>query len=392
LNVIVSEICGLPESQQKLHIAYVPGLISNKFGGIERYVLSVARQCRKRGHKFSIIWETKPESAQFVEQLEEQQADSYIIPVRGRKPRFFKEIHLWFKETRPDILHAHLETSAILSLLAARLRRIPWPVLTIHSGISPWVAKHKLTVKKRITTLIKMTLAKRVFAISKQVKNDYTRLNLKGRKMEVRYLGIELPPTDRDKASVRREFGLNDADIVIATTAFHDPVKGMDILLRALSLLSEQHPRLRLLQIGSEARRGQTDALKALAQELGVDNRIVWAGLRNDVGDVLLGADIYCQPSRSEGLGLAILEAMRASLPVVASDVGGISEIVIPGQTGILTPPEDPQSLADALSEMVEHPQEREKLARAGEKLSLENFNLDTQTAKLVEMYEGWMR
>ena len=77
---------------------------------------------------------------------------------------------------------------------------------------------------------------------------------------------------------------------------------------------------------------------------------------------------------------------------MVASNVGGIGEIVIPGQTGILVPTDDTQSLADGLRKLVARPQERDKLGRAGRKLSQENFNLETQTAKLVEMYERWMR
>jgi len=382
----------LSESQRKLHIAFVPGLLSGKFGGLERHVLSVARQCRTRGHRFSIVWEAQPASEQFVRLLEQQAAESLIIPARGRKLRFFRQTRRWLKANRPDILHAHLDTPAILSLLAARSARVPWPVLTIHSGISQWAAKHKVTLKNRITTSIKMTLAKRVFAASERIKEDYTRLKLKGRKMTVQYLGVELTPACSDKASVRRELGLSDDDVVTATTAFHDPVKGLDVLLRALALLAEQHPELRLVQIGGESGPGQTESLKTLAGELGVEDRIIWTGLRDDVADLLSGADIYCQPSRSEGLGLAILEAMGASLPVVASDVGGIGEIVIPGRTGILVPPEDPQSLADGLRELLEAPQKRAELGRAGRRLCRENFDLDTQSSKLVDFYENLMR
>jgi L-malate glycosyltransferase len=381
----------LSELQRKLHIAYVPGLLSQKFGGIERHVLSVARQCRKRGHRFSIIWEAEPTSEQFVRLLEQQAAESLIIPARGRKFRFFKQTRRWIRANRPDILHAHLDTPAILSLLAARSARVPWPVLTIHSGISQWASKHKITLKNRITTSIKMALAKRVFAASARIKSDYTRLKLKGRKMEVRYLGVQRPQTRQDRASVRREFGLTEDDLVIATTAFHDPVKGLDVLLEALALLIDQHPELRLLQIGGESGAGQTESLKTLAGKLGVDDRIVWTGLRDDVSDLLFGADIYCQPSRSEGLGLAILEAMGASLPVVASDVGGIGEIVIPGRTGILATPEDPQSLADGLKKLLEYPKDRDELGRAGQQLCRESFDLDTQSAALVDRYESWV-
>ena len=381
----------MSELQRKLHIAYVPGLLSQKFGGIERHVLSVARQCRKRGHRFSIIWEAEPTSEQFVRLLEQQAAESLIIPARGRKFRFFKQTRRWIRANRPDILHAHLDTPAILSLLAARSARVPWPVLTIHSGISQWASKHKITLKNRITTSIKMALAKRVFAASARIKSDYTRLKLKGRKMEVRYLGVQRPQTRQDRASVRREFGLTEDDLVIATTAFHDPVKGLDVLLEALALLIDQHPELRLLQIGGESGAGQTESLKTLAGKLGVDDRIVWTGLRDDVSDLLFGADIYCQPSRSEGLGLAILEAMGASLPVVASDVGGIGEIVIPGRTGILATPEDPQSLADGLKKLLEYPKDRDELGRAGQQLCRESFDLDTQSAALVDRYESWV-
>jgi glycosyltransferase involved in cell wall biosynthesis len=166
----------------------------------------------------------------------------------------------------------------------------------------------------------------------------------------------------------------------------------VDVLLRAVGLLAPQFPRLRLVQIGSEANAHSTELMKRLAREVMADDRVVWAGLRNDVADLVSATDIYCQPSRGEGLGLGVMEAMASGLPVVASRVGGLCESVVDGQTGLLVPPESPEALAAALAGLLRDGTKRRQMGEAGRLHVQQNFVLEENTRRLVDMYERMWR
>ncbi len=142
-----------------------------------------------------------------------------------------------------------------------------------------------------------------------------------------------------------------------------ESVKGHDVLLRAFSILAPFRPDLRLVIAGDGSRRRELDALAA---ELGVAERVVFCGPvgRDEVGRLLATCEFVVVPSRSEGRGLFVLEAMAMGKAVVASRVGGIPEIVHADQTGILVPPDDPDALARAVSSLLDHPERRDELGR----------------------------
>jgi len=235
---------------------------------------------------------------------------------------------------------------------------------------------------------LRVAMAKRVFCVSQFVKDSYIRCNLKGEKLEVRYVGVESVASSRTRQDVRAEFGLGDDDIVIATIGFHGALKGNDVLFEAIKRLAVKYPKLRLLQIGGERSAGQTEGLKDLSEELGIADHIVWTGRRSDVRDILIAGDVYCQPSRSEGLPSAVLEGMDAGLPVVASDVGGIPEVITDGLNGLLVPPDRPDLLAEKLDGLLSEESIGRAMVQAGKELVQTKFNLESQTAKLVDMYE----
>jgi glycosyltransferase involved in cell wall biosynthesis len=115
--------------------------------------------------------------------------------------------------------------------------------------------------------------------------------------------------------------------------------------------------------------------LEQMAKETGVDDRLIITGWREDARDHLTGLDLFVLPSRFEGFPLAILEAMLACLPVVATDVGSVAEAVIDGETGLLVPPEDPEALAASISELLADPERRRRMGAAGRRRVLEHFS-----------------
>ena len=156
--------------------------------------------------------------------------------------------------------------------------------------------------------------------------------------------------------------------------------KGVDVLLAALVEL----PGVTALLVGDGPERAP---LEALASRLGIDDRVVFAGWQDEPQAFLGTFDVFAFPSRIEAFPLAVLEAMLAELPVIASDVGSVEEVVVPGETGILVPPDDPTLLAAAIRRLLENDNERRELARRGRALVLERFSASAMAQGYEDLY-----
>jgi glycosyltransferase involved in cell wall biosynthesis len=374
-------------ASRPLHIVMVPGLRSTKFGAFEHFILDVVRQCEDRGHRVSLLWEAVPTSDAFNRDLATTKAENLVMPAGGRFGRFLWKVYRWFRKHRPDVVHTHFDPASLPALLAARLARIAVPMLTIHS--CPDLAGKGLGWRSRKVLRSRIGLARKVFCVSENVMNAYLPFGVDAGQMDVLYLGVSPESTATAmRQEMRAKLGLSDDQPVLVTTAFHHPAKGNDVLLRALAILVRRYPDVKLVQIGGESQPGQTSALKELGQLLGIDDHVLWMGLRNDVNSLLMAGDVYCQPSRSEGLPLAILEAAQAGLPIVASNVGGIPEVVVDGKNGILVEPDNPEVLARGLETILTQPHLHDAMAAASRELLASTFNLQAQTEELVNQYE----
>jgi len=164
------------------------------------------------------------------------------------------------------------------------------------------------------------------------------------------------------------------------------PVKDHATLLRAAAVLPEVH--VAIAGRGEEASR-----LRALARELGTAGRTHLLGVREDIENLLRAADLFAHPSRSEGLPLAILEAMAAGLPVVATRVGGVAEAVLDDETGYLVPPGDAEALRGALARVLQQSDRGAALGYAGRQRSIAEFSIETMAQRYQALYRcirGW--
>jgi glycosyltransferase involved in cell wall biosynthesis len=168
---------------------------------------------------------------------------------------------------------------------------------------------------------------------------------------------------------------------VIGCIARLDAIKGIDVLLRALPSL----PGVTTVIVGSGE---EQRSLLALAAELGVAERVIFIGWSDRPRDHLGAFDLFVLPSRFEALPMSIIEAMFAGLPVVATDVGGVREAVVPGVTGSLVEPENPEALAGAISVLLADPQRRRQLGQAGRERALRRFGADQMASQFAMLYE----
>ncbi len=193
------------------------------------------------------------------------------------------------------------------------------------------------------------------------------------------------PPSGRD---VRAELGIEPGAPLLGAVAALRPQKALDVAIRALAELAPEFPAARLAVAGGDggfpAERGR---LEAVAAELGVAERVMLLGERDDVPDLLEAFDLAVLSSDFEGSPLSVMEYMAAGLPVVATAVGGVPDVVEDGVTGVLVPPQDPAALAAAIAALLRDP-ERAAMGEAGAERRRRLFSVAATTREVESLYE----
>lgn len=193
------------------------------------------------------------------------------------------------------------------------------------------------------------------------------------------------------REELRRELGAGPGEVLVGTAGHFAPLKGQEDLVRAAARVLAAAPHARFALAGGAiypAWRDYREAVLALIGSLGLDGRVVCPGNRDDLRAFLAALDVFVLPSRSEGFGRSALEAMAAGLPVVATAVGGVPEVVADSETGILVPPRDPGALSAAVLRLVRDGDLRKKLGAAGrERARL--FTAERTVSGVVEVYRS---
>lgn len=197
------------------------------------------------------------------------------------------------------------------------------------------------------------------------------------------------PESDGEVREIRLRFGLQMRSRIVVCVANLVPIKAIEVLLQAWRPVCMAEPAAQLLLVGDGPLRGR---LEQLAGELRCGNTVHFLGSREDVADILRASDAFVLPSRYEGCSNATLEAMATGLPIVASDVGGMRELIEPGCTGWLVPPEAPGRLGRALLDVLLDPSARERIGCAAREAAIKSFGIDTWVARHAALYRRLAR
>jgi glycosyltransferase involved in cell wall biosynthesis len=274
-------------------------------------------------------------------------------PIRDLKTLW--RLFCLFRRTRPTIVHTHTSKAGALGRIAAWLTSVPVIVHTPHGHVfyghfSRAVSWLFLRIERALalvtTHFIALTTAERDDHVVRGVgrAEDWTVIP-SGIDL-ARFRSVE-PRSDQRPAL----FGCPVDSTLIGTVGWLTEVKGHRRLIQAFSRLAPSRPSLYLLIIGT----GELhDDLAALASRLGIGDRVRFLGHRDDIPECLAALDLFVFPSQNEGMGRALIEAMAAALPVVATRVGGIPGIIEQGRTGLLVSPGDSAALAGAMAELLD--------------------------------------
>lgn len=354
-------------NQHKLRIVHV--VSSMRVGGMEQLVVRFTESQRNMGHDARVV------ALQGGPLLNTARESGLPVQVLGGKRTLLRVIRgaAALARLRPDIIHAHNPTSlhyAVLGKLVSRAR----VVMTDHAqtkGI------------QRVASVREQRLTDAVVAVS----NDTAmKASVRGRAipLSVIHNGIDLTPVNTDRNAVRNRLGLPDGVVGIIVASMEKVKRHKDLLL-ALALLRDQELPVTMLIVGDGPERKH---LEEMTHDLKLgDEQIRFLGIRSDVTDLLGAADFFVLPSEMEGLPVSMLEAMKQSLPVIATPVGGVPELITHNLSGLLTPVSDPEALAQTISRVVRDPQLRALLGEAGYQRVNADFDFMKMMVRYIELY-----
>jgi len=341
---------------------------------------------------------TTAEQAQVREKVARaRQRGVDVIPIASleRRINLFKDLCAFFlilhyiRRENPIIVHTHTSKAGFLGRVAAWLSRVPIVIQTPHGHVffghfNPAGSKFFLLLER-----IAARITHRLVALTDRERMDYVRLGVApARKLVTIHSGVDIARFGIEQSdgwpARKGTNGFGDA-VVIGYVGWLLPVKGVMALVKAMKVICDSCPDAKLMLAGKG---GQEAELRIAAQRLGIGDNVVFCGWSDRIEELLPLFDMLVLPSLNEGMGRVLVEAMAAGLPIVASDAGGIPDLVQDGKNGILFPPGDAQALADGILSLIRRPDEARRMGNAGRQMS-RHFSVEAMVAKIEQLYDG---
>jgi glycosyltransferase involved in cell wall biosynthesis len=328
-----------------------------------------------------------------VEEAKAQGVKVVLLPSMVRSIRPFKDfkallslVWLIFKE-KPDIVHTHSSKAGILGRLAAKIAGVPYIIHTPHGHV---FYGHFGIIASKIFLWIERIFSKftdRMVALTNGEKRDYIKLSVcPPEKLFRIHSGIDLKQfmqPNGNSLEKKRSLGLDHNGIVIGFVGWLLPIKGPMYLLKAMQHIWPDHPTASLVMIG----KGELDVeLRAQALRMNANGKVKFLGWREDIHEIMPVFDLLVLPSLNEGMGRVLVEAMAAGKPVVASEVGGIPDLVKHGETGYLVRPADEKALAKGIKKILNDPEQAKLMGQRGKEYCRQ-FSLEAMIQKLDDLY-----
>jgi glycosyltransferase involved in cell wall biosynthesis len=354
--------------------------------GIERSLIALLPALNRAGQSAGLLClgVREGEAGAVGRMLETLGVRVWYVPMqRGLRARDLLTIAKLLREVRPKLIHVHGYKAAAAVRLASFATGIP-VVATVHSEQA---SVPELRTLIRIETLVFRTM-RRLIAVSEGVARDLVVRGIRAQRTIVIHNGIEDPRIVLpESVDGHRAHSAGDPRVVVVGRLVEP--KNVHVAIEALALLSVRGQRLTLEVIGEGPER---ERLEALAAARGVGGQVEFTGFVEDVPRRLQSARCFLMPSRSEGIPIAILEAMGVGLPIIASRVGGIPEILEDGRDAVLVRPDDAEALAEAIDRVCNDPQLADRMSEAARTRFRRDFEVESTRARHTEFYDAVLR
>lgn len=354
-------------------------MVTNGFiyGGAQRYVTLLANALAEEGNKVLVISSGGPSVKRLHKRAIHKVVDSIPKTSKSGIMETAKVIEDICLKEKIDLTHC----SSLTGLEATSLTqsRIAVPIIfTAHSVTmfgSPIVGSE---IDKKVN---------KVIAVSNFITNHLRKTGLPSRKINLVYHGVDTNKFRERKLepNIKSSLGIKDSERVVMCVARLEPVKGINHLVEAIPMVLERRDNIKVLFVGDGS---QKENYERLARSLGVENKVLFLGAKENVEEFLSIADVFCLPSIREALSYAILEAMAEGRPVVATRVGGISEAVVDKFTGLLVPPGNIRELASTINRLLEDRELAKELGINAKSRVKEYFKFERMIRETVAVYK----
>jgi glycosyltransferase involved in cell wall biosynthesis len=313
-----------------------------------------------------------------------------VYPERNwRSSKIFSELVRRWRISQPQIVHTHKYKDTILAVPAARLCGVPVVIRTVHGLSEPFrgVQAVRMKVYELLERVVHGSMVDAIIGVSSQIEQKYRKIGGRPKATCIRN-GIELEgrATSIQREAKRQELGLAEDTCAIGAVGRLTPVKGLCYLLQAARLLLDRRVKVHVLLIGDGPLRGD---LERLATKLGIRESIAFLGHREDTDELMQALDVFALPSLSEGIPMALLEAMAASRAVVASRVGGIPEVVEDRVSGFLVEVAQPIDLAEKCHHLIVNPEVARQAGYAARKRVEKEFSAASMAERVIGLYKN---
>ena len=350
-------------------------------GGAEKMLMSLVENLNQKKYR-SVICLLK--DGWLNTQLRQRGFETVLIPqAKGLDPGWVYRCVRLIRQKQIDLLHAHEFNMNVYSCMASWLSNVP-SIATVH-GKGYYVDRWR----RRLAYRAVASFSFRMVAVSQDVRRFLIeQVGVKSDNLVSIYNGIDQKCFLRseDGMQVRKDLGISDTVPVIGTIGNLYPVKGHIYLVKAAAHVVKRFPEAVFVFAGRGALLSE---LQQEAGRLGIESHVRFLGFREDIPPLLQAMDIFVLPSLSEGLPLSLLEAMASSKPVIATNVGGIPEVIVNEETGYLVPPMDHEHLASRMILLLGDKAKAQHLGRNGRNRVCEKFLLEQMVSAYEDLYDS---
>lgn len=350
-------------------------------GGVERRRLSLAKVFKKEGIHMTLVGTNK--YGNIAKQIEENGVE--IIEIGDFEGPFHwashKKVQKIIDDFKPHIIHGAVFEGVTMAAINGFIKKVP--IILLEETSDPQNRSSKADFLLKIFSLV----ADKFIAIAPNVA-DYLRnkANVSSKKVITINNGVEIPRTvsDLEIQTLKDQFSIKDDDFIVGTVGrlFDDHKKITDII-QAMNILRDFN-HIKLLIVGG----GQDeDLLRQKAIDLGIKDKVIFTGYQYDTAPYYKLMNVFCIASQREGFGLVAAEAMLHQLPVIATRVGGLQNVVVDGDTGILIRPHQPQEIADAIKKLYDSADLLKTYAENGYKRAMDNYTEDRYVKDVIDLY-----
>jgi glycosyltransferase involved in cell wall biosynthesis len=365
------------------HVLLVLDQFPKTLGGGERIVLKLAGLLPRYGYRVSILTFSADPASLGLQSLP---CSVYLLPLQRTYDltamRGSLALRKFLKQQQIKIVQTFFESS---DLWAGFVTKAMSSAKLIWSRRDMGILR---TGKHHAAYRMMAGAPDRVFAVSEQVRQHCIEVDgIRPARIQTIYNGLDLADW---KTTVKP--AKHTDEILVATVGNIRRVKGHDVFIKAAASVAAQFPNVHFSIAGEVLEPDYFAELQGMVKDLKLTGRFHFAGGVTDLKDHLAEADVFVLPSRSEGFSNAIIEAMAASLPVVATNVGGNAEAVLDGVTGFIVPPQDSDVLATAIGRLLSDPARARQMGEAGKILAAEKFTTEAMMSQITSVYADLLR